>query len=85
MKIGDKVVCIDGEWEPGHERLNNYAGPHPVKDEIYVIQDIEQQGEYVMLLLEGFRMAYQKEAFRPLHYDFADEVIKNLIKQPIEA
>ena len=85
MRIGDKVVCVENDWYPFGKGATDYSGMHPKKDGIYVINLIEDRaGDGFYLGLDGFSMVYKKEGFRPLHYDFAEEVIKNLLEQTIE-
>lgn len=86
FKVGQKVVCIRENWE-------TVAGPHkgrsgfgPKKHDIVEISGLHNyKGDVYLIFIEyGDKDAFTPKNFRPLDYDFVEEVIKQVKPQEVE-
>lgn len=88
FKIGQKVVCVYGfEKEPQYNEIL------PEINNIYTIRDIEE-GDYFRfkeILNKSndygdgkYECAFHCSCFKPLDYDFVEEVIKNVTPKEVE-
>ena len=84
FNINDKVICI----KPAHQEwtctvTGKILYPAPKCDEILIIDDIHSDG-YLVFNKYSLDNKWYALAFRKLDYDFAEEVMKSIIEQPIE-
>ena len=82
FKTGQKVVCTYSEWKNHKEPTPSFA---PKKNEIYNITKINRRLSGIYLILQECSSLYEWSAkyFRPLDYDFVEEVIRQVTEKPI--
>lgn len=92
FKVGEKVVCISTILPQAYSR-----SVLPEKGEMYTIRGILEKEGNVGLVLEEivnpvqkFKNGYGEEHFgikffRKLDYQFAEDVIKKICEEPVEA
>ncbi len=78
FKVGQKVVCIK-EFEGVYEGFPELSMRNklPVKGCIYTILEICADG-YLALVGFSYSGIYDPNKFRPLDYDFVEEVIEQV-------
>lgn len=91
FKVGQKVVCVAkvsgiawcGEFK------GQYSGNNTVLGEIYTISGFSSIGSVRLFELpvcpDGFPQAFRPSYFKPLDYEFVEEVIKQVTPKEVEA
>lgn len=79
MEIGQKVVCIHkGKWKTMVPPNIIIYGIGPNYNEDCLITGIEKEDGIIFLWLKGYPNLYNSKHFRPLDYDFADDVLSKV-------
>ena len=80
FKIGQKVVCIkQGSWEPCYDQVD------PKYNKVYTIFSISENLGVAYLQLLGIDPLrfYDSIQFRPLDYDFVNEVMEMIEEESL--
>lgn len=82
MKPGQKLVCIDDNWQL---RKNMPGMPYPKEGEIYTFDGSTDifiyLKEFTFLTFDEVRIAFNPSHFRPVDETFGEDVCTNLEKE----